>query len=54
MVINKKISDILDKFFENDFLNYTFKKILFEMYTKCIKHYSQRRNIFPRVYFEIR
>ena len=45
VVINKKISDILDKFFENDFLNYTFKKILFEMYKKCIKYYFKEKYI---------
>tara|TARA_Y100000768_G_scaffold388769_2_gene387001 strand:+ start:3785 stop:5596 length:1812 start_codon:yes stop_codon:yes gene_type:complete len=41
-IINKKLKDILDDFFENDFLNDVFKKVLFEMYGKRIKYYKQK------------
>ena len=42
IIINKKLRDVLDKFFENNFLNDFFKKVLFEMYYKSIKYYYQK------------
>ncbi len=42
VVMHKKLSDILEKFFENSISNNMFKKVLFEMYKKCINYYSQR------------
>ena len=38
----EKLKEILDKFFENNPLNDTFKLAIFEMYKKRIKYYSQK------------
>ena len=38
----EKLKEILDKFFESNLLNDTFKLLLFEMYKKRIKYYSQK------------
>ena len=38
----EKLRDILDKFFESNSFNNTFKAVIFEMFKKGIKYYSQK------------
>ncbi len=40
--VYEKLTDILNKFFENDFLNNIFKCCILEMYTKVINYYNQK------------